>query len=137
MTLITFIRVPPGVILSSFFRSNVESVPGVERVGDGLDLRSTLFVSEWGCVLGCVAEVETLSGWRRLAVPPGTQHGDTLRVVGAGVVGALGGSKETETETETGAADEVAGDHVFVIQIRIDGSEENRQRARRWLEEPS
>lgn len=63
-------------------RSVVGSMEGVKRDGD--DLVSELSVPVWSALLGCEAHVETLLGWVRLPVPVGTQHGDELRVRGAG-----------------------------------------------------
>lgn len=118
------VMVPPGVAPGSWVRVRgmghegvaggtagdlyvkcvVGTLPGLTR--KGCDLESPLEVSVWDALLGCEAHVETMSGWRVLSVPPGTQHGDRLAVKGAGV-------EERSEQSVT------VGDHVFVVCIRI------------------
>ena len=71
---------PPGDL---FVTVRVRPHPEFERAGDDLVHVRRLSVSQ--AILGVELTVETLEGTESLAVPPGTQPGDVLRLKGHGV----------------------------------------------------
>jgi molecular chaperone DnaJ len=62
--------------------TRVEESPVFKRVGDNLEVEVPLTIPE--AVRGAVIEVPTLSGTKRLRVPPGTKHGTVQRLRGEG-----------------------------------------------------
>jgi molecular chaperone DnaJ len=62
--------------------TRVEPSPVFTRVGDHLEVEVPLTIPE--AVRGAVVEVPTLSGTKRLRVPPGTKHGTVQRLRGEG-----------------------------------------------------
>ena len=70
---------PPGDL---FVVTHVEESPVFKRVGDNLEVEVPLTIPE--AVRGAVVEVPTLTGAKRLRVPPGTKHGTVQRIRGEG-----------------------------------------------------
>jgi molecular chaperone DnaJ len=68
--------------------TRVQESPVFKRVGDNLEVEVPLTIPE--AMRGAVVEVPTLSGSKRLRVPPGTKHGTVQRLRGEGPV-RLGG----------------------------------------------
>jgi molecular chaperone DnaJ len=62
--------------------TRVQESPVFKRVGDNLEVEVPLSIPE--AVRGAVIEVPTLSGTKRLRVPPGTRHGTVQRLRGEG-----------------------------------------------------
>lgn len=69
----------------------------------GADLYHDLDLAPWEAVLGCTVEVPTLEGAVSLRVPPGTGHGQQLRVRGRGLP----------------AGDGARGDLYAVVTVRV------------------
>lgn len=57
---------------------------------EGIDLYRELPVPAWKCVLGGLAELETLEGKAKVKIPPGTQNGRKFRLSGHGLLGPDG-----------------------------------------------
>jgi len=57
---------------------------------EGTDLYREVPVPVWDCVLGGVAELETLEGRAKIKIPAGTQGGKKFRLSGRGLPGADG-----------------------------------------------
>jgi curved DNA-binding protein len=57
---------------------------------EGTDLYREVPVPVWDCVLGGVAELETLEGRAKIKIPAGTQGGKKFRLAGRGLPGSGG-----------------------------------------------
>jgi len=62
--------------------TRVQESPIFKRVGDNLEVEVPLTIPE--ALRGAIVEVPTLSGRKRLRVPPGTRHGTVQRLRGEG-----------------------------------------------------
>jgi molecular chaperone DnaJ len=71
--------VPPGDL---YVITRVSDSPIFKRSGDNLEVEVPLTIPE--AIRGAVIEVPTLSGSKRLRVPPGTKHGTVQRLRGEG-----------------------------------------------------
>ncbi len=77
---------------------HVQPHPLFTRHGD--DLVAVLPVAVYEAALGARIEVPTLDGPVRLRVPPGTQAGQRLRLIGAGVPTPAGGRGDVIYEVQ-------------------------------------
>ncbi len=116
------IKIPPGVDTGSRLRLNGEGEHGVrggppgdlyvvlhvrdhERLErDGVDVFDEAEISWPLAVLGGKLRVETLHGEELLEIPPGTRHGEVLRLRGQGIPRLNGSGK---------------GDHCVVMALRV------------------
>ena len=72
---------------------------------DGINVITKLDITPAQAVLGDVVTIKTLDGEKEVSIPPGIQHGEVVRVRGAGIPNL---SKPSQR-----------GDHIVVISIRI------------------
>ena len=97
------VRIPPGAMDGQRIRVPGQGVPGLGGAAAGdlflrvrhaahpnfytreADLYHELEVAPWEAVLGAEIRVPTLDGSVKLRIPPGTEHGQQLRVRGRGL----------------------------------------------------
>ncbi len=60
---------------------------------DNKNILLTLPVTDWETAIGATVEVPTLSGKVKVKIPPGSSHGDKLRIKGVGLTGAPPGDQ--------------------------------------------
>ena len=71
---------------------------------DGINVFTMLDISPAQAVLGDTVSIKTLDGERNIAIPPGIQHGDPIKIKGAGVPNL---SKPS-----------IRGEHIVVIGVK-------------------
>lgn len=62
--------------------------------------------------------MDTLRGKAWLVIPPGTQHGDSLELAGAGIEKLLG-EQAGKVQTECDGKKTVKGSHYFEVSVRV------------------
>ena len=72
---------------------------------DGINIYTKLEISPAQAVLGDTISIKTLDGERNVTIPAGIQHGESVRIRGAGVPNL---SKPS-----------VRGEHIVVVSIKI------------------
>ncbi len=82
---------------------------------DGVDVYTKLEVSPAQAVLGDVINIKTLDGERNVSIPAGIQHGEVVKIKGAGVPSL---SKPS-----------MRGDHIVVVEVKIPTHISNEEKA--------
>jgi DnaJ-class molecular chaperone len=90
---------PPGDL---YIVTEVEPHPFFERKGDNIYAKLPVTVTE--AALGAKVEVPTIDGRSTIRIPPGTQHGQKLRLRGKGAPSLRGDAR---------------GDQFVVVQIKV------------------
>ena len=74
---------------------------------NNLDIESSLKINFIEAILGCEKEIETVYNKKKTSVPPGTQHGDEIKLQGSGIKG---------------------GDQIVKIEVEIPKNVNDRQK---------
>ena len=75
-----------------------------------------LNVAYLDAILGAEYKVDTIRGSAVLNIPPGTQHGESIRLPGAGVEKTDGSDS---TRKGTAMEDSGTGSHFFEVAVRV------------------
>ncbi|KAL6649514.1 hypothetical protein ACP70R_013738 [Stipagrostis hirtigluma subsp. patula] len=92
---------------------HVNEKQGIHR--DGLNLWSDVTIDYTDAILGTTLKVETIEGFKNLHIPPGTQPGETLKLLQLGAPDIRKPNRR--------------GDHNFVIKVKIPKSISDQEHA--------
>ena len=101
-----------GVAGDLYIVIHVNPSPYYQR--DGINVITKLDVTPAQAVLGDTVKIKTLDGEKAVTIPPGVQHGEIVKVKGAGIPSI---SKPS-----------LRGDHLVVISVKIPTRISNNER---------